>query len=164
MKTLPLFCCLLFTLSIVAQPVKLELGMRRNTSQTFMGKTKIDSYVQEKTTYIFPDNVFLTIEFNEEDYCKGFYFFGKNESEIEKTLTGNGFTKKDSLCFGATGFKGILKKEESDSQITYRFVADTVQLAVQQKKPVQVKEETPKEKPFYGFTILGTKVWEKKEK
>jgi hypothetical protein len=163
MKTALSICFLLFSLITLAQPTRLELGMRRNAAQTLMGKAKLDLYKKEKSIYAFADSVFFCIEFNGDEYCSGFFWSAKNKNALEKIITENGFTKKDSVSFGASDFKGLFKKEEEGGlQTTYRFIADTVQQTEQQKKPIEIKEETPKEKPFYGFTILGAKVWEKK--
>lgn len=136
--------------------------MRRNTAQTLMGKAKLDTYKKEKSIYAFADSVFCIIEFDVADYCSGFLWLAKNETALEKTLHENGFTKKDSITFGAPELKGLLKKEQQNTEHIYRFVAAPPDTLTQIKKPVKIAEETPKEKPFYGFTILGAKVWEKK--
>lgn len=151
----------LFALTAFAQPTKLELGMRRNTAQTLMGKTKLDTYKKDKSIYAFAGNVFFTLEFDVNDYCSGFYFSGENMPAIEKTITENGFTKRDSI-FTAPDFAGYFKREEQSLVLIYRFFpAPATQVVTKELKPAA--EDTPKEKPFYGFTVFGVKVWEKKE-
>ncbi len=164
MKILSAICFSLFTLTAFAQPTQLELGMRRNTAQTLMGKAKLDNYKKDKSIYAFTDSVFCTLEFDAADYCSGFFWSAKNETALEKTLTENGFTKKDSITFSATELKGLLKKEQQNTEYIYRFVAAPPQPEEQTKKPEKTVEEIPKERPFYGFTVFGAKVWEKKIK
>lgn len=161
MKLILTFCLFIFTLTAFTQPALLEKGMRRNTAQTLMGKAKLDTYKKEKSIYVFADSVFCTLEFDAADYCSGFFWSAKNESALEKTLIENGFTKKDSITFSAPELKGLLKREQQSTEYIYRFVAATPQPEEQTKKPEKVIEEVPKEKPFYGFTVFGAKVWEK---
>jgi len=163
MNPLYVFCFLLFSFTALAQPAQLELGIRRNAAQTLMGKAKLDAYKKEKSIYVFADSVFLTLEFTTDDYCSGFFWSAKNETALEKTITENGFMKRDSTTFGAPELKGLLKKEVESTEYIYRFVAAILQPEEQAKKTTKPTEETPTEKPFYGFTILGAKVWEKKE-
>jgi hypothetical protein len=164
MKTLLIFCSILLHCTLAfAQPAQLETGMRRNTAQTLMGKAKLDTYKKEKSIYVFPDSVFCTLVFDAADYCSGFFWSAKNEQALEKTLRENGFTKRDSITFGAPELKGLLKKEQQSTEYIYRFVAAPPQPEEQAKKPEKAVEVTPKEKPFYGFTVFGAKVWEKKE-
>ncbi|MCG3165838.1 MAG: hypothetical protein POELPBGB_01613 [Bacteroidia bacterium] len=163
MKFLSVICFFLFSLTAFAQPSKLELGMKRNTAQTLMGKAKLETYKKDKSVYAFADSVFFTLEFDANDYCSGFFWSAKNETALEKILSENGFTKKDSITFSAPELKGLLKKEQQTTQHIYRFVAAIPQPEEQVKKPEKIAEEIPKEKPFYGFTLLGMKVWEQKE-
>ena len=163
MKLLSVICFFLFALTAFAQPVKLEVHMRRNTAQTLMGKAKLDTYKKEKSIYVFADSVFCVLEFDAADYCSGFFWSAKSETALEKTLRENGFTKRDSITFSAPELKGLLRKELQSTEHIYRFVAAAPQPEEQAKKPEKITEETPKEKPFYGFTVFGAKVWEKKE-
>jgi len=162
MKSVFSICFFLFTLTAFAQPTQFELGMKRNTAQTLMGKTKLETYKKEKSIYAFADSVFFTLEFDANDYCSGFFWSAKNETALEKILNENGFTKKDSITFSAPELKGAFKREQQNTEYIYRFVAAIPQPEEQTKKPEKIAEETPKEKPFYGFTIFGAKVWEKK--
>lgn len=164
MKFLKVIFFFLLHFTIFAQPVKIEVHMRRNTAQTLMGKAKLDTYKKDKSIYAFADSVFLTLEFDANDYCSGFFWSAKNEHDLEKTLLENGFAKQDSITFSAPELKGYLKKEQQYTEYIYRFVAASPQPEEQKKKPEKAVEETPKEKPFYGFTILGIKVWEKQKK
>jgi hypothetical protein len=163
MRLLLILCCILFSNLGFAQPTQLEIGMRRNTAQTMMGKAKLDAYKKDKSIYAFADSVFFTLEFDATDYCSGFFWSAKNETALEKTLSENGFTKKDSITFGAGNLKGVLKKEQQGADYIYHFVAAPPSLGDQTKRPTKTIEEAPKEKPFYGFTVFGAKVWEKKE-
>lgn len=125
-----------------------------------MGKAKLETYKKDKSVYAFADSVFFTLEFDAADYCSGFYFSGENMQAIEKTIAENGFTKRDSI-FTAPDFAGYFKREEQSLLLIYRFYpAPATQVVTKETKPAT--EETPKEKPFYGFTIFGAKVWEKK--
>ncbi|MGE0635277.1 MAG: hypothetical protein AB7G44_17450 [Bacteroidia bacterium] len=162
MKLLSVIYFFLFTFTVFAQPALLETGMRRNTAQTLMGKAKLDTYKKDKSIYAFADSVFFTLEFDAADYCSGFFWWAKNETALEKTLNENGFTKRDSITFTAPELKGLLKKEQQNTEHIYRFVAATPEPEEQTKKPEKMTEDTPKEKPFYGFTVFGAKVWEKK--
>ena len=134
--------------------------MRRNTAQTMMGDAKIESYHREKIVYTYPDSVFFVIEFNESELVKGFYWKGKKEADVVKTLEKNGFMKKDSV-YTALNFPGYFKREEHADPV-FRFVGSALPQEAEKKKAIPVAEETPKGKPFYGFTILGMKVWEAK--
>lgn len=136
--------------------------MKRNTAQTLMGKAKLDTYKKEKSIYVFADSVFCTLEFDANEYCLGFFWSATSETALEKTLLETGFIKRDSITFGAPELKGLLKKEQQTNEFVYRFVAAPPQPEEQTKRSEKIIEETPKEKPFYGFTIFGAKVWEKK--
>jgi len=172
-----LFSLFSFT-TAVAQPVKLEPGMKRNTAQTLMGNAKIDFYYRDKTVYVFPDSVYFTIDFDEHEWCKGFSFSGENENALEKAITENGFSKRDSATYYAKDFQGLLKKEKQGSQTIFRFVPIAVEQKLpltqagrqekparqSKKKKIKAEEVLPQEKPFYGFTVLGMKIWEGKQK
>lgn len=161
MKTVVSICFVLFTLTVLAQPTRLELGIRRNAAQTLMGSAKLETYKKDKSIYAYADSVFFCIEFNGDEYCSGFFWSGKDESNLEKTITENGFTKNDSI-YTAPDFPGYFKKEDETTPLVYRyFSAPLTQPTVKAVAPII--EETPKEKPFYGFTVFGAKVWEKKE-
>jgi len=161
MKSAFSFCILLFTASAIAQPVKLELGMKRNTAQTMMDKAKIDSYKKNQTVFVYPDSVLFTISFDENEICTGFFFSGKDEPSLEKCMESNGFTKRDNLSFIAKDFPGVMKKESENTTLHFRFLQSSDQNSPQPQTAAE--DETAKEKPFYGMTILGTKVWEAKQ-
>ena len=116
MKSVFSICFCLFTLTAFAQPVKLEAGMKRNTAQTLMGKTKLETYKKEKSIYAFADSVFFTLGFDANDYCSGFFWSAKNETALEKILSENGFTKKDSITFSAPELKGTFKREQQNTE------------------------------------------------
>ncbi len=164
MKSTLFFCFFLSVVSSLAQSTKLELGMRRNTVQTVMGRAKIDLYQSDKTVYAFHDSVFCTIDFDGNEQCKGFYWWAQNDTVLTKTIQENGFLIRDSITFYAKDFSGVLKKDANTKTPVYRFIAAPPDTLTQVKKPLTLTEQAPKEKPFYGFTILGAKVWKKKEK
>lgn len=157
------FSFLFICLASFAQPARLELGMKRSTAQTLMGKAKIDSYTLARTVYTYPGSVFFTIDFDENELCKGFYWSATDEPALIKTMEQNGFVRRDSVAFTANDFGGTFQKESENSQVIYRFIPSATAQQPQEKKAVPVEETIPKEKPFYGFTILGAKVWEKEE-
>lgn len=158
-----LFFFVFILLNGFAQPMQLEQGMRRSIAQTMMGKMKIEDYKKEKTTYLFPDSVYFVMEFDKDEFLNGFFWHSKNQAALEKTLEENGFAKMDSVTYGAKNFQGLLKKEIQSSETVYRFTAMENAVREKNKKKVIEQEETPREKPLYGFSILGIKVWEKKE-
>lgn len=177
-KKLILLLLLFSWLSGFSQPTKLTIGMRRNTAQTLMGNTKIDFYYRDKTVYIFPDSVLLTIEFDEKELCKGFFWRGNKEEAVKKTMEQNGFTKRDSITYYAKDFPGLLKRNMEASTFEYRFIPAVIEQKLEEKtarknmfpekkatkRKLEVEETIPIEKPFYGFTIIGIRVWKAKEK
>lgn len=164
---LPVLFILVMTQPLFSQVSKLEIGMKRNAAQTLMGKTKIDEYKKDKTVYLFADSVFFTIGFDDSELCNGYSWSGKNEVVLVKSIEENEFAKRDSVTYYAKNFSGILKKETVGSEIIFRFIpvdynpnSATVKKENTQPEP----EALPAEKPSYGLTIFGMKVWEPKEK
>ena len=165
-----LFSISLFLLNVAvsfAQPSAIGVGMKRNAVQTLMGKTKINLYEKTKTVYSYPDSIFLTFQFDVNEMCTGFSWFSdsKKEFALRRAIENFGWLKQNDSTYTRNNPISFLKQNKNYKNIEFIYESTEQKLLqVSSSQTTFNTASTLKRKPFYGFSILGYKVWEKKEK